>query len=121
MSITQRLETIRRRMRIACERSGRDPSSVQLVAVSKSRPVEDLLQAWNAGQRRFGESRVQEARDKVPALPRDTIHWHLIGPLQKNKVRDAARLFHLVESVDSLELAAALSARRTPEDPLEVL
>lgn len=79
------------------------PEGVRLVAVSKFHPVEELLQAYEAGQRLFGESRVQELLDKIPKLPGD-IHWHFIGHLQTNKVRHLIGKTTLIESVDSEKL-----------------
>lgn len=76
---------------------------VTLVAVSKTKPVETLLEAYKAGQRHFGENKVQEMNEKQEALPAD-IHWHLIGHLQSNKVKFIAPYVHLIHSVDSLKL-----------------
>jgi hypothetical protein len=90
----------------ACERAGRDPSSVQLVAVSKTVPVARLRAAVAAGHDRFGENRVQEAASKVALVPGAS--WHLVGPLQGNKARRAVELFGTIETVDSLALAARL-------------
>ncbi len=85
------------------------PAGVELVAVSKFHPVEALLAAYNAGQRCFGESRVQELVAKVPELPAD-IRWHFIGHLQRNKVRQLVPLRPLIESVDSLRLLDAIDS-----------
>jgi PLP dependent protein len=90
----------------ACARSGRDPADVQLVAVSKTVPVERLRAAVAAGLTALGENRVQEAEPKVAALP--TVEWHLVGHLQANKVARALELFAVIESVDSVELAIRL-------------
>ena len=79
------------------------PDTVTLVAVSKFHPIEDLQEAYDAGQRIFGESRAQELKLKHLALPKD-IQWHFIGPLQRNKVKDIAPYVHLIQSVDSLRL-----------------
>lgn len=79
------------------------PSGVKLVAVSKFHPVERLMQAYDAGQRRFGESRVQELVKKVQEMPSD-VEWHFIGHLQTNKVRQLVPLVHLIHSVDSMKL-----------------
>lgn len=91
-------------MAAAALRSGRNPSEVELVAVSKTHPPEAVQEALNAGQLIFGESRVQEARAKILQLP-GRIRWHFIGHLQKNKVRHALSLFELFHGIDSLELA----------------
>lgn len=79
------------------------PDSVTLVAVSKTKPVEDIMEAYNAGQRIFGENKVQEMVEKHEALPKD-IEWHLIGHLQRNKVKYIAPFVNLIHSVDSLRL-----------------
>lgn len=79
------------------------PEGVTLVAVSKFHPVEALMQAYNTGQRIFGESRAQELKAKQAVLPKD-IEWHFIGPLQSNKVKDIAAYIHTIHSVDSLKL-----------------
>jgi len=79
------------------------PSTVQLIAVSKTKPNEDLLVAYEANQRHFGENKVQELCEKYQSLPKD-IHWHLIGHLQTNKVKYIAEFIHLIHAVDSLKL-----------------
>ena len=84
------------------------PSSITLVAVSKNHTWEHVKPAYEAGCRVFGESRVQEALEKIPLAPSD-IGWHFIGTLQKNKARKAVESFNLIHSVDSLELARKLS------------
>lgn len=94
----------------ACARAGRAPESVLLIAVSKTMDVERVRQAIEAGVAALGENRVQEAKEKIEALGRP-VPWHLIGSLQTNKAREAARLFDWVQSVDRLELARELSRR----------
>ncbi len=84
------------------------PSNVGLVAVSKTKPVKSIQEAYNAGQRIFGENRVQELTQKQPLLPND-IEWHLIGHLQKNKVKFIAPFISLIHSVDSLELLETIN------------
>lgn len=79
------------------------PEHVQLVAVSKTKPVEDLLEAYNAGQRIFGENKIQEMADKYETLPKD-IEWHMIGHVQTNKVKYMAPFVSLIHAVDSLKL-----------------
>ncbi len=88
---------------------GRDPESVQLVAVSKTVPVERLREAVAAGQRQFGENYLQEAQPKIVALGPD-LRWHFIGHLQSKKAKAVVELFHLIHSVDRLRLAQALEA-----------
>jgi pyridoxal phosphate enzyme (YggS family) len=102
--IAARLEQIRERMTAACARAGRDPKSVELVAVSKTKPAELIQEAVDAGQSLFGENRVQEVVLKKPLLPA-RLRWHLIGPLQSNKVRKILPLVEMIEAVDSLDIA----------------
>jgi hypothetical protein len=99
---------VRERIARAAARAGRDPAGVTLVAVTKTKPLEDALAAWAAGIRAFGENRVQEAEEKFPALPEDA-ERHLIGPLQSNKANRAARVASVVQTVDSADLARRLS------------
>jgi PLP dependent protein len=94
----------------ACARAGRSPDHVLLIAVSKTMDVERVRLAIAAGVAALGENRVQEAKEKIEALGRP-VPWHLIGSLQTNKARDAARLFDWIHSVDRLELAQELSRR----------
>ncbi len=108
MSIRGNLETVERRISAACERAGRKRGEVKLVAVSKTKPVEAVLEAAGAGQILFGENRVQEAQSKIPLCP-GSLQWHLIGHLQSNKARIAASgLFRMIHSVDSVKLIHAL-------------
>lgn len=121
-TIAANLADVRARIAAAAERAGRDPASVQLVAVSKSFPAEAVIAAARAGQRLFGENRVQEAVAKAAAVRSagvTDIAWHMVGRLQTNKVRAAAGLFAMIHSIDSLRLARALSLRLT--SPLPVL
>ena len=106
----------------ACARSGRDPAGVTLVAVSKTVDVVQLRAAVAAGLATLGENRVQEAEEKVPAVP--GARWHLVGPLQANKARRAVAIFDLIESVDSVALAVRLdrlAGELRPGRPLPVL
>lgn len=110
MSLAGNLEAIQRRMAAACERCGRDPASVQLLAVSKGHPPEVIREALDLGLTHFGESKVQEAKAKLPLCP-GRARWQMIGHLQTNKARDAVQLFDLIHSVDSLRLAEELNRR----------
>ena len=92
----------------ACARSGRDPKDVTLIAVSKTKPIEMIEEAMEAGARVFGENKVQELCDKYGQLPKD-LHWHLIGHLQRNKVKYIVDKAELIHSVDSLKLAEEIS------------
>ncbi|MGB8353225.1 MAG: YggS family pyridoxal phosphate-dependent enzyme [Chthoniobacteraceae bacterium] len=102
--ISNRLESIKSAIAETAIAAGRDPGSVELVAITKTHPPESIREAIDAGQVVFGENRVQEARSKIPLLPSST-RWHLVGHLQKNKIRQALPLFELIHGVDSLELA----------------
>jgi pyridoxal phosphate enzyme (YggS family) len=109
MSIANNLERVRNEVADACARAGRSASDVALMAVSKVHPVEALVEAYDAGQRLFGENRVQEWQQKaVVAGGLPGIQMHLIGPLQSNKTAKAAELFYGVDTVDSLKIATRL-------------
>jgi len=97
------LDAVLSRIARAAERAGRSPSDVKLVAVSKTFPVAAIEAAFAAGQRAFGENRVQELAEKAPVAP-EGVEWHLIGHLQTNKAAKAARLAHVIHSVDSERL-----------------
>lgn len=113
--IAQHIAAIRARILDAAKAADRTPDAVRLIAVSKTRPVSDVLAALEAGQSVFGENRVQEAKAKFAALaeiaaatlPKPELH--LIGPLQTNKVEDAVRLFDVIQTLDRPKLAAALA------------
>ncbi|OJH06621.1 MAG: hypothetical protein AOY29_06475 [Alcanivorax borkumensis] len=98
-----------------CERVGRDPHSVQLLAVSKTRTADELAKLADQGQRHFGENYLQEALAKIAALRGRGLVWHFIGPIQSNKTRDIAAHFDWVHSVDRLKVARRLSEQRPPE------
>jgi pyridoxal phosphate enzyme (YggS family) len=104
VSISARLAEVRARIDAAARSAGRDPSSVRLVAVSKTFPLDAVREAHAAGQRDFGENRVQEALQKINTATDLPIRWHLLGHLQTNKVRKAAPAFAVIQSVDSAEL-----------------
>lgn len=106
--IRSNVADVESRIAAACERAGRARDSVRLVAVTKTFPAADVDHAIVAGMTDVGENRVQEARDKRP-LVSGSARWHLIGHLQSNKAKDAVRLFDVIQSVDSFELAQKLS------------
>jgi hypothetical protein len=110
MDLAENLARVTARIAAACARAGRDPGSVTLVAVSKNHPPAAVDAALRLGVGVFGENRVQEAKAKIP-LCSSRARWHLIGHLQTNKAREAAHLFEMVESVDSLHLAEELDRR----------
>ena len=118
MSIGSRLNDVRARIAQAAARAGRPPSEVRLIAVSKTFPIDAVRAAYEAGQRDFGENRVQEALQKIGASADLEIRWHLIGHLQSNKARKAAEHCAWIHSIDSVDLlrrvddAAAVAGRR---------
>lgn len=107
--VRARVAGVLERMAAAAGRSGRDQTAVTLVAVTKTRTLDETLWAWEAGVRHFGENRVQEAETKLPFLPDGAVR-HLVGALQSNKAARAARLFDVVHSIDSVSLADRLGA-----------
>ena len=107
-AVADNLSAVQERIAKAAARVGRDPEEITLVAVTKTLPLEPIREAIEAGQRVFGENRVQEAQAKIEALGHD-IQWHLIGHLQRNKVKFVCDLFDLIESVDSLPLRNLLT------------
>ncbi len=108
MSIAENLAAVEQRINAACERAGRKRGDVTLVAVSKTFPAEKVDEAIAAGVTHIGENRVQEARDKKPQV-RGAARWHLIGHLQSNKAKDAVRIFDVIETVDSIDLAQKIA------------
>jgi pyridoxal phosphate enzyme (YggS family) len=110
------LNRVRNAIAQAAQASGRNTTEIELVAVTKTHPAEIVREAVDAGQLVFGESKVQEARAKIPSLP-SHLRWHFIGHLQKNKIRHALPSFELIHSVDSLDLAQAID-RIAQEDGL---
>lgn len=106
--IKENLAEVHKNIEAACARAGRRPEEVTLISVSKTKPVSALLEAYEAGERVFGENKVQEINDKYPQMPPDT-HWHMIGHLQRNKVKYIVDKVDLIHSVDSLRLAQAIS------------
>ena len=105
--IKDQLHDVEKKIQAACERAGRKREEVTLIAVSKTKPVEVLQEAYDLGVRVFGENKVQELTEKYDALPRD-IRWHMIGHLQTNKVKYIVEKAELIHSVDSLRLAQAI-------------
>ncbi|MCM1540854.1 MAG: YggS family pyridoxal phosphate-dependent enzyme [Blautia sp.] len=106
--IRDNLEQVRQTIKDACERAGRDEKEVTLISVSKTKPLSMLREAYEAGARDFGENKVQELMEKIPEMPGD-IRWHMIGHLQRNKVKYIVGKVFLIHSVDSLRLAEEIS------------
>lgn len=118
-NIAQHLDTVRQRIRKAALSAARNPDEIKLLAVSKTRPVADILEAIAAGQTRFGESYLQEALEKITEINAEC-EWHFIGPVQSNKTADIALHFDWVHSVDRLKIARRLSTQRRSEIPLNI-
>ena len=110
MSILNNLNEIQRRITAACDRCGRNPSEVTLVAVSKTMSVVRIEEAMDAGITTFGENRIQEAWQKYQAISQ-RVHWHFIGHLQTNKAKRAVQFADVIEAVDSYHLAAEIDKR----------
>ena len=108
MTIRENMRAVEDRIAAACQEAGRKPEDVTLIAVSKTKPVEMLREAYECGCRDFGENKVQELLDKYEVMPRD-IRWHMIGHLQRNKVKYIVDKVYLIHSVDSLRLAEEIS------------
>ena len=112
-SVEERLRQVRDRITAACRRSGRDQNEVKLLAVSKLQPAGLIREAWETGQRDFGENYAQELRDKVTALADlEGLRWHAIGPLQTNKAKYVAASAWAFHALDRIEIASELSKRR---------
>ena len=99
--LKENLESVEEKIQEACKKSGRNREDVTLIAVSKTKPVETLQEAYDLGVRVFGENKVQELTEKYDSLPKD-IHWHMIGHLQRNKVKYIIDKVDLIHSVDSI-------------------
>ncbi|MBW1866753.1 MAG: YggS family pyridoxal phosphate-dependent enzyme [Deltaproteobacteria bacterium] len=115
----QKLDYIKTRIREAAASCGRDPKSIRLVAVGKTKPAELVRQAITAGAAIIGENYIQEAREKFKALGDCTVSWHYIGHLQSNKAKYAVRIFDLIHSVDSLKLAGELDKHAQKIDKIQ--
>lgn len=112
MTIAENIARVQQTIAAACDRAGRNPDEVMLLAVSKTQPVEAVLEAAAAGVQHFGENRVEEAVDKIPIanarLP-EAVTWHMVGHIQSRKARDVPPLFQVVHSIDRLKIARRLS------------
>lgn len=114
--IADNLTSVKERMAEASRKSGREPDAVRLVVVSKTVPVERIVEAGEMDGCVFGENKVQDARDKIEALGTDAYHWHFIGHLQRNKVKYIPGLFELIHSVDNSELAEEIHRHSLKHD-----
>ncbi len=115
VNVAENLKIVNRNIEEACNRAGRKRSDVTLIAVSKTKPVDLIMKAYNEGVRDFGENKVQELTAKMEEMPKD-IRWHMIGHLQRNKVKYIAGRVALIHSVDSYELAEEISKQCVKRD-----
>src|SRR5210317_2304781 len=112
-SLAESFEIVRRQIADDCIKADRDPESVALLAVSKTRSTDEIRAAAATGQTSFGENYLQEALEKIEALEELGLEWHFIGPIQSNKTRPIAENFHWVHSVDRLKIAQRLDRKST--------
>ena len=113
--VTENLKEVEKNIMEACKKSGRDRNEVTLIAVSKTKPISMIEEAYETGIREFGENKPQELRDKYQELPKD-IHWHMIGHLQRNKVKYVVGNASLIHSVESIRLAEAINQEAEKKD-----
>ena len=120
-TIAERLKSALESLALSVQNTNRAPNSVQLLAVSKTKPVSEIVLAYEAGQRLFGENYVQEGVEKIQALQElSGTEWHFIGPLQSNKTKPVAEYFDWVQSIDRLKIAQRLNDQRSPYKKLNV-
>ena len=117
VSIEKNITSVKQRIEQAAAQAGRDPNSIKLLAVSKTRPINDIQVAYKAGLNALGENYVQEATDKIKSLETLGAEWHFIGPLQSNKTRPVTEHFDWVHSVDRIKIAKRLSEQRPEHLP----
>ena len=113
--LASNLQEVERKIMEACDKAGRAREEITLIAVSKTKPVPMLQEIYDLGVRDFGENKVQELTDKEPQLPAD-LRWHMIGHLQRNKVKQVIDKAVLIHSVDSVRLAKAIEAEAAKKD-----
>lgn len=116
-NIAENLTRVRAEIARLAASAGREDANIRLIAVSKRQPLAAIREAWEAGQRDFGENYAQEGLEKLEAFHPEGIRWHFIGPIQSNKTRQIAAHFDWVHSVDRLKIAERLSAQRPPAMP----
>lgn len=114
-TITENLDEVEKKIKLACNRAGRTRDSVTLIAVSKTKPVSDIREAMSYGITVFGENKVQELRDKT-SLITESLHWHMIGHLQNNKVKYLPGMVDMIHSVDNLKLALEIDKQAAKHD-----
>jgi pyridoxal phosphate enzyme (YggS family) len=110
--IKQNIAEVRQRICLEAEKNSRKPADITLLAVSKTRPAEQIREAWQTGQHCFGENYLQEALEKIEQLQDLAIEWHFIGPIQSNKTRAISESFHWAQTVDRLKIAQRLNEQR---------
>lgn len=118
-NIANNIQNVMERIERASRKSGRDSHEITLIAASKTTDPKQIKEAIKGGIRNFGENYVQEATSKIPKIRKNTVHWHLLGKLQKNKVNNAIKLFDSIHTIDSIELAGHLNKRL--DEPMDVL
>jgi len=116
MNISENIKAIRHRISCACDLVGRDPEEIEVVAVSKTVGPDEIREALKCGISNIGENRVQDAWKKYQSLKDMNVKWHMIGHLQRNKVKHALKFFNMIQSLDSLELAHEISRRLATSD-----
>lgn len=119
-TLAERLAEVKNQIRIAAEKAGRKADEITLISVSKTHPVDVLREAIESGATVFGENKVQEAEGKIAEIGREGIEWHLIGHLQSNKARKAVKIFDVIHTVDSIELAERLERICIEEERAEL-
>ena len=120
-TIAHNIKAIRAQIKEITQKYARHPDSVQLLAVSKTRPIEDIQASFAEDQYHFGENYLQDALSKIENMPEQAIEWHFIGPIQSNKTRQIAENFNWVHTLDRLKIAQRLNDQRSPEQsPLNV-
>lgn len=120
-TIAQNIKAIRTQIKELEQKYARQPGAVQLLAVSKTRPIEDIQASFAEDQYHFGENYLQDALSKIENMPKSAIKWHFIGPIQSNKTRQIAAHFDWVHTIDRIKVAQRLSEQRLPEQkPLNI-
>ena len=120
-TIAHNIKSIRDQIKKTAQKYARQPDSVQLLAVSKTRPIEDIQAAFAENQHHFGENYLQDALSKIDSISESSIEWHFIGPIQSNKTRQIAENFNWVHTIDRFKIAQRLSDQRSPaQKPLNL-
>ncbi|HLR33667.1 MAG TPA: YggS family pyridoxal phosphate-dependent enzyme, partial [Fodinibius sp.] len=115
-NICQNIESVSDRIAQVCARAGRDPKEVQLIAVSKLKPLQDIKTAFGCGQLHFGENRARELQDKMEVLDEERIQWHMVGNLQTNKIKYMVKRVNWIDSVPKQKILAEIEKRASRID-----